>query len=259
MNLDHLVTAALSVLWWLLPVVILLTIMKTRWFKGAVGEAWVRAIAWLRLPAQTYHRLHHITLPTAQGSTQIDHIFVSRFGIFVVETKNMKGHISGGVRQADWTQHLARQSFTFQNPLRQNYKHMLALEALLDVPSAALHSVVAFVGDCTFKSPMPAQVSRGMGYIRYIKSFREEVLSAQQVQGVLARIQAERLTPSRATDRQHVKHLKKRLRHSAKMKCPQCQGPMVMRTAQRGERIGQQFWGCSTYPKCTAVIQIKNQ
>ena len=60
MNLDHLVTAALSVLWWLLPVVILLIMMKTRWFKGAVGEAWVRVVAWLRLPAQTYHRLHHL-------------------------------------------------------------------------------------------------------------------------------------------------------------------------------------------------------
>jgi hypothetical protein len=34
---------------------------------------------------------------------------------------------------------------------------------------------------------------------------------------------------------------------------------MVLRTANRGQYEGQQFWGCSTYPKCWAVIGIKGQ
>ena len=152
---------------------------------------------------------------------------------------------------------MAQQTFTFQNPLRQNYKHILALDALLNIPTNALHSIVAFVGASTFKSPLPANVTRGMGYIAYIKSFREVVLSEQQVQDVLQQIQAERLRPSRATDRRHVKQLKKRLRHSAKTKCPECGSPMVVRTAQRGENTGNQFWGCSTYPKCQGVKNIK--
>lgn len=257
MNVTHTITAALNMLWWLFPVLLLLGILKTRWFKGLIGEALVKFAAKLRLPAHSYHRLHHVTLTTANGSTQIDHIFISRFGIFVVETKNMKGSISGGAHQAQWTQHLAQQTFTFQNPLRQNYKHILALDALLNIPTNALHSIVAFVGASTFKSPLPANVTRGMGYIAYIKSFREVVLSEQQVQDVLQQIQAERLRPSRATDRRHVKQLKKRLRHSAKTKCPECGSPMVVRTAQRGENTGNQFWGCSTYPKCQGVKNIK--
>lgn len=257
MNVTHTITAALNMLWWLFPVLLLLGILKTRWFKGLMGEALVKFAAKLRLPARTYHRLHHVTLATANGSTQIDHIFVSRFGIFVVETKNMKGSISGGARQAQWTQQLGHQVFAFQNPLRQNYKHILALDALLNVPTTTLHSIVAFVGVSTFKSPLPANVTRGMGYVAYIKSFREVVLSEQQVQEVLAHIQAERLKPSRATDRRHVKQLKKRLRRSAKTKCPECSSPMVVRTAQRGDNAGNPFWGCSTYPKCTAVKNIK--
>lgn len=32
--------------------------------------------------------------------------------------------------------------------------------------------------------------------------------------------------------------------------CPRCQSPMVLRTARRGANAGEQFWGCSTYPKC---------
>jgi restriction system protein len=32
--------------------------------------------------------------------------------------------------------------------------------------------------------------------------------------------------------------------------CPRCESPMVLRIARRGANAGQQFWGCSTYPKC---------
>lgn len=35
--------------------------------------------------------------------------------------------------------------------------------------------------------------------------------------------------------------------------CPQCGKPMLRRTIQRGSRQGQQFWGCSEYPKCNGT------
>lgn len=34
---------------------------------------------------------------------------------------------------------------------------------------------------------------------------------------------------------------------------------MILRTAARGRYEGQQFWGCSAFPKCRAVIGIKGQ
>ncbi|MHA2061369.1 MAG: restriction endonuclease [Candidatus Sifarchaeia archaeon] len=40
--------------------------------------------------------------------------------------------------------------------------------------------------------------------------------------------------------------------------CPKCGSIMVMRTAKKGRRAGAQFWGCSTYPKCNAIINIKS-
>ncbi len=41
--------------------------------------------------------------------------------------------------------------------------------------------------------------------------------------------------------------------------CPRCSSPMVLRTAKNGEYAGQQFWGCSTFPRCWARIGIKGQ
>ena len=37
-------------------------------------------------------------------------------------------------------------------------------------------------------------------------------------------------------------------------RCPQCGAKMVLRTAQKGEFKGQQFYGCSNFPKCRAVL-----
>jgi restriction system protein len=243
-------------LWWLIPIMLIIGFFKSPWFKGVLGETFVKLVARLRLPSETYHPIHNVTLPTPDGTTQIDHIFVSRFGIFVVETKNMKGWIFGDANQAQWTQKIYKESFRFQNPLRQNYKHVKALEAALNVSPEAIHSVVVFTGESTFKTAMPANVTRGGGYISYIKSFRDPVLTETEVQGIVAQIQSGRLEPSREMHRKHVERLKSRSNPSAARKCPKCGSNMVLRTAKRGPNAGKQFWGCSAYPKCKMVQNI---
>lgn len=243
-------------LWWVIPILLLIGVFESPWFKGLLGETLVKFVARLRLPAETYHPIHNVTLPTPDDTTQIDHIFVSLFGIFVVETKNMKGWIFGGENQAQWTQKIFKKSFKFQNPLRQNYKHVKALEAVLDMPPDSIHSVVVFSAESTFKSPMPANVTRGGGYATYIKSFRKPVLNESEVQHAISQIQSGRLEPSRETHRQHVQQLKRRADPSTERKCPKCGNSMVLRTAKRGASAGNKFWGCSAYPRCRVVQNV---
>lgn len=243
-------------LWWVIPILLAIAVSRSPWFKGLLGEAVVRFVAWLRLPSKTYYSIHNVTLPTLDGTTQIDHIFVSRFGIFVLETKNMRGWIFGGENQAQWTQKIFKESFKFQNPLRQNYKHVRALEAALDVPRETIHSVVVFTGSSTFKSPMPANVTRGAGYVTYIKSFYEPVLSESEVHQVVSQIQSSRLKASRDTHRNHVRLLKARGNPLAERKCPKCGSSMILRTSNRGAGAGNQFWGCSAYPKCRVIQSL---
>lgn len=243
-------------LWWIVPFMVVMGLLQSPWGKGVVGELLVKLAAKLRLPAASYRPIHNVTLPTTDGSTQIDHIFVSRFGIFVVETKNMRGWIFGGERQAQWTQKIFKESFKFQNPLHQNYKHVKTLESVLDVSPQFIHSVVVFTGDSVFKSPMPPNVTSGGGYIRFIKSFRKAVLSHEQVGTVVAQIQAARLEPSRATNLQHVGKLTARRASGNARNCPKCGDTMVLRTAKRGANAGKKFWGCSAFPRCRMVQQI---
>ncbi|MDF1641546.1 nuclease-related domain-containing protein [Thalassolituus oleivorans] len=168
-------------------------IAKSPRFKGIIGEALVKLVAKIRLPADTYVPIHDVTLLSIHASssdtTQIDHIFVSKYGIFVVEPKNYQGWIFSNEKQAQWTQKLYKKSYRFQNPLRQNYKHPKALQALLDIPLEKIHSVIAFIGEATFKTPMPKNVMRGGGYVGYIKSFQDVVFSDDDVRGLVSKIE----------------------------------------------------------------------
>lgn len=63
-----------------------------RWLipsKGKVGEK-VVAGKLDHLPKDQYRVLNNVTIPTPKGSSQIDHLVVSIYGIFVIETKNYK-------------------------------------------------------------------------------------------------------------------------------------------------------------------------
>ena len=64
-------------------------------YKGDQGEAKIRSTLRSHLNGNDYYLLCDLILPIAGGSTQIDHVVISKFGIFVIETKNMSGWIFG--------------------------------------------------------------------------------------------------------------------------------------------------------------------
>lgn len=179
--------------------------------KGWLGERRVRRMIREGLDPHSYVDLHNVTLPTAEGSTQMDHVIFSPHGVFVLETKNLGGWIFGSERQPQWTQKLHKShSQQFQNPLRQNYLHTQTLQALLQLPAEQVHSVVAFVGPSQFKTAMPAQVTQGDAFIGYILGFRQEIFSPEQMQGLIDRLEQVRLAPTRATEQAHVAHVQQR-------------------------------------------------
>ncbi|WEE77556.1 NERD domain-containing protein [Comamonas testosteroni] len=188
---------------------VLVGVLRSPRFKGWRGERAVQAAIRRRLNPLIYVDMHNVTLPTADGgSTQIDHLIFSPYGLFVLETKNFQGWIFGTEKQREWTQQIFRKRSRFQNPLRQNYKHIKTLQSLLDIAPEHLHSVIAFVGDCEFKTEMPAHVTRGLGFVGHIQSFAQPVWSPEQMQALLDKLEELRLQPGRATDRRHVAHVR---------------------------------------------------
>jgi hypothetical protein len=275
--------------WFIFIVVVIVAILRQPAVKGWMGELMVRLQGKMFLDKTVYHEIHNVTIPAdeGQGTTQIDHVYVSKYGIFVVETKNMGGWIFGNEHDAMWTQKLnPNHSQKFQNPLRQNYKHTKTLAGLLDLPANKMISVVVFNGDNTkFKTPTPDCVCYSLGYIDFIKKHKIKILGDAEVERVLKIIEDKRLAPGFKTHRDHVAYVKDQVAQKrsspgipeppaprppraeapitppqaesqAEPICPRCGSKLIRRTAKQGANAGQQFWGCSAYPKCRHIIQV---
>lgn len=244
-------SAIFSNVWPIFLLIIVILFFKSPFMKGKIGEGLINFTNVAVLDENIYTPLKNIILSLSDGSTtQIDHIVVSPYGIFVIETKNMSGWIFGGEHQKEWTQQIFKNKFRFQNPLHQNYRHLKALEETLGLPSSAFVSIIAFVGDCEFKTPMPSNVFRGISYARYIRSFTQEKLDTVQIRQVLKKLQNKRLDQSFQTDRSHVNNLKERFSENVKgdsNNCPKCGGTMILR---QNRNNGNTFYGCNNYPRC---------
>lgn len=190
---------------------LLVSLVKTPFFKGVFGEFLLNFILKNSLDSSKYQLLHNITLPTEDGSTQIDHIVLSQYGVFVIETKNYRGWIFGNAKQKFWTQTIYHSKNKFQNPLHQNYKHIKCLEEHLNISVKLIHSIVVFVGDSTFKTEMPANVTKARGCVKYIKSKSAVVFSKSELKEIKNKIESVSFSKTIATNMKHKKHVKSKI------------------------------------------------
>lgn len=199
--------------WWLLVVVLVLLAGYSLQSYGRYrfqnkGEALVRDALVSKLPPDSWHLLNNITLKLEKGTTQVDHILVSKFGVFVIETKHYSGWIFGDENSKEWTQVIYKKKFRFQNPLRQNFKHLKAVQELLDfIPAEHIYPVVVFTGDATFKTDLPRGVHTLGSLLLYLKGLTEEVLTENRMQFCVGRLECKRLALTRQTDVQHQEQL----------------------------------------------------
>lgn len=85
------------------------------------------------LGSQSYVIFENLIIPSGGNTshTEIDHVVVSPFGIFCIETKSHRGNIYGNSKSQYWKQYLGGNEYPLYNPNRQNYKHIQALARLL--------------------------------------------------------------------------------------------------------------------------------
>lgn len=175
------------------------------------GEALVSRVVLTNFGPPDYHLINHVTLQMEDGTTQIDHILVSRFGVFVIETKDYSGWIFGGAKQRSWTQVYFKAKFRFQNPIHQNMRHVRAVQDLLHfIPQDAIKSVVVFTGKAEFKTEIPQGVFYISGFIDYVRGQIEEVMSLNRLQFCVGRLETARFAISGETDIEHVRSLERR-------------------------------------------------
>ncbi len=219
--------------------------------KGWIAEQAIANVQRFTLDCRDYHCFSDLLVKINIRYTQIDHVIVSKHGIFVVETKNRAGWIYGGPEDRFWTQVVFNTKARFQNPLRQNYLHTRSIAEFCGIDHGKIHSVIVFWGDCQFKTRMPENVVKARNYVRYIKSKRQILLSDAEVASVCSRLSTLTGGVPILTSVLHAQKIKnQRNRHDI---CPRCGGRLLVRTSRRGNAPGRRFIGCVSYPKCRFV------
>jgi ribosomal protein L32 len=213
---------------------------------GWFGERKTGFHLWLGLDSETYFRYPDVILESKTGTVQIDHIVISPYGVFIVETKNLSGWIFGSEHQPVWTQSLYGRNYTFQNPLRQAYRQKVILSSFLDVDAARIHPVIVFVGNGSFKTDMPPNVIRN-GLASYINEFDEVVFREREFNRMVRRMD-DHVETSTLTMDDHLHSLHRR--HHSSTVCPTCGAKLVERTSRKGPNAGTPFLGCEKFPAC---------
>lgn len=159
---------------------VLLLAWKRSYLIGKSGEKFVsRKLS--RLDPRRYTTLNDLMLPSNgnTATTQIDHVVVSNFGIFCIETKSYRGWIFGNAQQEYWTQVIYRYREKFYNPLRQNYAHVKAVEALLGSAFARVpvRGFVAFPRAEKLKISGTSTVDYAPEVVRKIAAYTQSVMT----------------------------------------------------------------------------------
>lgn len=252
-------------------------IFDANW-KGKRGEKLTeKELKWVRFFGREGKILRNVYIPKGNGQTsEIDVMYITEKGIFVIESKNYSGWIFGDEEGQYWTVMLPnKQKNRLYNPIKQNRTHIKWLSKYLG-DSIPLFSIIAFSERCELKkvsvnSEDIKVIKRDYlyGTIRRIWNNTETVLSERGVEELYEKLKA--LTNVDAeTKAAHIQSIQARYKNpkekpvsvtvaekpasaentTEKKVCPRCGRELILRTARKGEHAGEQFYGCSGFPKC---------
>lgn len=229
---------------------------KSPRLKGKVGE--ISVVSKLsRLNKEQYIVLNNILIPKSNGGTaQIDHVVVSVYGIFVIETKNYRGRITGSEYDQYWKQTIYRRKEKFYSPIRQNYGHVKALEfILIEFKCLKFIPIVSFSYKSDLKVAVTSEVIYAAQLLKTIAKYKEIALTKEEIKKIAYKISSANVMNVKM-NKAHVENVKEITKRKAtqfeNVTCPKCGNKLVERNGKYGK-----FKGCSSYPTCKFTLKNK--
>jgi len=241
---------------------------------GKQGERLTASkLGWINLWGYNGMALQNVYIPKQNGeTTEIDLLYITEKGIFVIESKNYSGYIFGNEKYQSWTSTLYAgktwygakkvKKHKFYNPIWQNKTHIKYLKEYIGDKSIPAYSFIVFSDRCELKDITVfsdnVYVCRRInmnGYIKSIWKNSDSVLSEEAIAEIYKKL-FPLTNKDEAYRKLHVDTIKKKL--ESKEVCPWCGGNLVLRTARQGKHAGERFYGCSNYPKCRYIKIFKS-
>lgn len=177
--------------------------------SGYIGESFIARKLRTLDPAE-YKVFNDVLLPSDGNTrtTQIDHLVLSVYGIFCIETKSHSGWIYGSAGQEKWTQVFYRKKYRFYNPLRQNYAHIKAIEQVLAGRlRTPIVSLVAFPSADKLIISGTDAVRDGRGTMRKLKSYIRPIYDQHELELLVMTLQSANILDKEA-HKEHVNEVR---------------------------------------------------
>ena len=231
-------------LFWIFIIVVIIAVLFYKQIVGFMGELWTKE-ALLKLDKKEYKILNNIMIEVDGITHQIDHIIISKYGIFVIETKQYNGYITGSEYDKNWSLKAGNKKIYINNPMHQNYGHVIALSQKLNLPQGKFIPIICIPSTAKVNVKSKIPVARNYNLVEIIKRYQNEII--EEPEKILEILKLSNIS-DRKKKKEHIKYAKEVTelkKENSIGKCPKCGGTLVLRTGKYGK-----FLGCSNYPKC---------
>ena len=186
------------------------SVESTKESKGRLGERAVDSIFRSAIFGKgERYIINNVIFETPDKAThQIDHIVIYRTGVFCIETKNLRGTVSGTRESPAWRVYNYGTSYDIQNPITQNKGHVKVLSEFLG-NHYEVHSIVVLV-----RGNKPQDVGEDVLNLQelrdYVKNYPcEEELSSEEMKRIFACIKDYK-DDGVISDKEHIENVKNR-------------------------------------------------
>jgi len=240
--------------------------------------------------------IHDLRIEHDGDVAQIDHLIIGRMmDVYVLESKNFNYGVSIS-DEGDFSYFYKNRPFSIPSPIAQNERHIRFLERFLTenelLPKRLGITIKPKYRNIILVSPNSRLTKPKKGLYdcssvmkgdKFLERFKKDLSTDSAIESVIGiskvisqdnlKLFAEKLA---------LHHQPITINYKAKFglddtksvdkiaepvseynadtpKCPKCDKDMVKRSAKKGKNIGNEFWGCSDFPKCRGVIEIVDE
>ena len=233
--------------------------------------------------------VHDLRIEHDGDVAQIDHLIIGRMmDVYVLESKNFNYGVSIS-DEGDFSYFYNNRPFSIPSPIEQNERHIKLLDRFLTgndfLPKRLgitlrpkYRNIILISPHSRLTKPKKGlyDCSSVMKGDKFLERFKKDLTTDSPIEGVIGiskvisqdnlKLFAEKLA---------LHHQPGTINYKAKFalddtklaepiaeynadipECPRCKKEMVKRAAKKGKNIGNEFWGCSDFPKCKGVIRI---
>lgn len=208
---------------------------------GWFGEHWTKE-SLSKLSKDKYIILNDIFIEVNGRTHQIDHVVISPYGIFSIETKQYNGYITGNKYDKKWIRYAGNKKYYYENPIRQNYGHVKGLSELLNIDESKIFNIVCIPSTAKLNIEHDGELTRNYTLVEKITSYNEVIID--NVNDIVETINRSNIIDKNKR-KEHIKNIRENIIDNDPTKCPRCGGQLVERNGQYGK-----FIGCSNYPRC---------